>query len=74
MTLLEYISDRGRALHLADRLKTSMAVLRQLAHGYNGKRPSPGRAFDIERYTNGVVTRASLRPDIWEPPARKGRK
>lgn len=65
MDLKTYISaERGRAVALAARLSVSPSYLSQMA---NGQSPiSPERCVEIERATNGEVTRPELKPDGWQ--------
>lgn len=68
MHLRDYIStlERGGAADLARRLKISPSFLSQLASGDSAI--SPARCVEIERETNGVVSRKDLRDDwiaIW---------
>lgn len=65
LTLLEYIEDPRRRKALVAALGTSNNALWQVAARWRGKRPSPQRAIEIERLTGGVVTKSSLRPDLW---------
>lgn len=65
MNLKTYISsERGRATWLAGQLVgVSPSYLSQMA---NGQAPiSPARCVEIERATNGEVTRQELCPDQW---------
>lgn len=49
---------------LAGLLEVSAAAVNQWVHG---QRPIPvDRCADIEKATNGVVTRRDLRPDDWQ--------
>lgn len=63
MNLKEYIltSDRGTAAILAEKLKISPSYLSQLASG--NASISTERAVEIERHTNGSVTREEMFPD-----------
>lgn len=70
MTLAEYIADPARRADLIARLDTSYMTLWQVATGWRGRRVSPQRAMAIERATGGVVTKQSLRPDIWTDTER----
>lgn len=66
MNLKEYLEqlERGAAAKLAAELGISKSYLSQLA---SGAAPiSPARCVEIERATNGKVTRKDLRPDDWE--------
>jgi DNA-binding transcriptional regulator YdaS (Cro superfamily) len=65
MNLKQYIlnSDRGTAATLAEKLNISASYLSQLA---SGKAPiSVERAVDIERHTDGLVTREEMFPDSY---------
>jgi DNA-binding transcriptional regulator YdaS (Cro superfamily) len=64
MNLKSFIqADRGRASRLAEKLGISRSYLSQLASGTSAI--SPERCVDIERETDGEVTRQDLRPDDW---------
>ncbi len=65
MKLKEYLStlERGGASRLAKLLGISISYLSQLASGASSI--SPTRCIDIERATDGKVTRRDLRPDDW---------
>lgn len=69
MTLNEYFSSggRGSAKDLAEKLVISSPYLFQIASGL--RKASPTRAVQIEKATNGLVTRKDLRPNdfhiIW---------
>lgn len=69
-SLIDYIRDRERRNQLIDALGTSYDYLWQIATGWRGRRASPDMAIRINRHTGGIVTKESLRPDIW-PPASK---
>lgn len=56
---------------LAERCATSPPYLSQIAYGH--RKASPDMARTIERETAGQVTRADLRPDIYEPLPEKGK-
>lgn len=65
MDLKNYISvERGRAATLAARINVSPSYLSQLVGGSSAI--SPERCVEIERATDGEVTRKDLRPDDWE--------
>lgn len=68
MNLSEYLSSPG-ALSVAELRKgigaPNDAQIRQWQHGYENRKPGPLYCVAIERATNGVVTRQSLRPDDW---------
>lgn len=68
MNLSEYIADPIRRAELAHKCMTCPQWLYQIASGWRGKRASPRLAKDIERETGGVVTFASLRPDLCPSP------
>lgn len=65
MSLAEYIADPEKRAQLAKVLKTSPLWLYQVSIAWRGKRASPDFARRIEQATDGVVTKESLRPDIW---------
>ncbi|EFH9598768.1 MULTISPECIES: transcriptional regulator [Atlantibacter] len=64
MQLKDYLSQqRGNAKWLAKKLGISMSFLSQMA---SSSAPiSPRRAIEIERYTDGMVTRADCLPSEW---------
>lgn len=68
MNLQGYINEeRGNATRLAASLEIPLTYLSQMAAG--DRSTSPEKAFSIERFTRGQVTRQELRPDdfwrIW---------
>lgn len=66
MTFLDYLKklDKPQQEALAKRCDTSVGHLKQVAHGY---RPaSPKLCVLIEKATNGLHTRQSLRPNDWD--------
>lgn len=68
MNLQGYINEeRGNATRLASSLEIPLTYLSQMATG--DRSTSPEKAFSIERFTCGKVTRQELRPDdfwrIW---------
>ncbi len=65
MDLREYLDSlpRGGVAEFAKRLDISPSYLSQLAAGTTQR--SPERCVEIERATNGEVTRRDLRPDDW---------
>lgn len=65
MTLEEYFSDKKRGAKdaLAKELGISRTWISQLIHGRGVC--SPELAVEIERLTNGAVTRKELRPDMF---------
>lgn len=68
MNLKDYLQSPG-ALSVAD-LRAAIgakhdAQIRQWAHSYAGRKPSPANCVAIERATGGKVTRQELRPDDW---------
>lgn len=69
MDLLTYVSDIPRREQLARKLGKNPLYLYQIASGWRGKRPSPELAIAIEAATHRlgpeVVTKESLRPDLW---------
>ena len=68
MTLKEYLSIKGNtATALGKKVGVSHASILRYA---NNKQPISGdRAVDIERETDGQVTRQELRPDLWPAEA-----
>lgn len=66
MTLLEYLNSlpRGGKSKFAQRIKVPKSFLSNMATG-RVKVPVK-RAKEIEKETFGLVTKAELRPDIWE--------
>lgn len=62
-----YVDDLpyGKAAALASRLGIHTVYLSQLASRHNGRKPSPELCVDIERATDGAVTRRDLRPSDW---------
>ncbi|CAM3698197.1 transcriptional regulator [Xenorhabdus thuongxuanensis] len=66
MKLNDYISTlkRGEAKRLAEKLGVSSSYLSQMAHGHAPV--PPARCFDIEKATDGKVTRQDLRPHDWQ--------
>jgi DNA-binding transcriptional regulator YdaS (Cro superfamily) len=74
MNLQAYFeTESGARKALADALGTSPDYLWQIATNWNGRQASPKLAARIEEATNGAVTRADLRPDLWsdEPKPRR---
>lgn len=64
MQLKDYLSQqRGNAKLLAKKLGISMPYLSQMASSTSAI--SPERAIEIERHTDGVVSRADCLPDKW---------
>jgi DNA-binding transcriptional regulator YdaS (Cro superfamily) len=66
MDLKMYLADqeRGGATRFAESLGVSISYLSQMAAG--SAPISPARCVEIERATDGAVTRKDLRPDDWE--------
>lgn len=63
MNINTYLSTVETAASLARKLSISPVLISQWK---NGTRPVPiERCPDIERATNGAVTRKDLRPDDW---------
>jgi len=63
MRLLDHLQARGAQRALAEKLKIPPVLISQWA---NLRRPIPAdRCVEIERATDGVVTRKDLRPDDW---------
>ena len=65
MTLSEFFENkpRGAKIAMARKLRVSKTWLSLLISGREV--PSPELSGSIERYTNGLVKRATLRPDIF---------
>lgn len=64
MTLSDYLkAERGRTNTLAALLGVSGSLVTQWANGNKGV--SAERAVEIERATDGAVTRRDLRPADW---------
>lgn len=64
MNLLEYVKTKSTQLELAAKLAITPVLINQWA---NRKRSIPaGRCVEIERATNGEVTRRDLRPEDWQ--------
>lgn len=64
MTLSDYLkAERGRTNALAALLGVSGSLVTQWGNGNKGV--SAERAVDIERATDGEVTRRDLRPADW---------
>jgi DNA-binding transcriptional regulator YdaS (Cro superfamily) len=68
MTLSDYLSTTTQA-ELAGRLGVSQSMVSQWLTGIS--RITAERALDIERATQGQVTRHDLRPDIFGQPQQK---
>ena len=62
--LITYIVTHSEA-DLAKRIGVSKQSVNLWKLGHT--RPSPQRALDIERATEGAVTRHDLYPDLWPP-------
>lgn len=63
MRLIEYVKGRGSQRELADKIGITPVLISQWA---NAARPvPPERCVEIERATNGAVTRKDLRPADW---------
>ena len=63
MKLLHYVKTQATQRELATKLAITPVLINQWA---NGKRPiPPERCVEIERATEGYVTRRDLRPDDW---------
>lgn len=76
MDLSSYLEQRGAASDLAERLGVPPV---SVFHWSRKQRPIPiVRCVQIEKLTNGAVTRKDLRPDdwheIWPELAKKQRK
>jgi DNA-binding transcriptional regulator YdaS (Cro superfamily) len=64
MKLSEFLSERGQGSLMAKALGVPQELVSQWR---TGVRPVPlERCVDIERLTEGKVTRRDLRPDDWE--------
>ena len=65
MTLTEFFENkpRGAKIAMARKLRVSKTWLSLLISGREV--PSPELSGSIEKYTNGLVKRATLRPDIF---------
>jgi DNA-binding transcriptional regulator YdaS (Cro superfamily) len=65
MTLIEFFENkpRGAKIAMARKLRVSKTWLSLLISGREV--PSPELSGSIEKYTNGLVKRATLRPDIF---------
>lgn len=66
MQLKEYLSklERGEKSRLAEEMGISLSYLLQLAS--TAAPISPTRAVEIEKLTNGAVTRKDMFPNDWE--------
>lgn len=63
MKLIEYVKGRGSQRNLADKIGITPVLISQWA---NALRPvPPERCVEIERVTEGEVSRKDLRPDDW---------
>lgn len=62
-------AKRGRTTWLAKQLGVLHPQISKYAHGT--KVPAE-RAVEIERATEGAVSRSDLRPDLWAPQERLG--
>lgn len=65
MDIRTYALSHGGFPRVAEKLGFNAEFLRQVAKGR--RRVSPQNAIRIERATQGAVTRADLRPDIFGP-------
>ena len=64
MKLIEYVKNRGAQSALAAKLSITPVLVSQWA---NEARPvPPERCVEIEKATDGAVTRKDLRPNDWE--------
>jgi DNA-binding transcriptional regulator YdaS (Cro superfamily) len=64
MKLLHYVKTKATQRELAMKLAITPVLINQWA---NEKRPvPPERCVEIERATNGEVTRRDLRPADWQ--------
>ena len=66
MTLIQYLNSLPVAKRdeFAQRCATSFEYLRQI--GYGNRQCSPRIAVNLERETQGVITRKLLFPDDWQ--------
>lgn len=65
MNLSDYMAENNlTAAELGRRLQVSRSLMLRYAKGERAIPPK--RAIEIERVTNGAVTRAELRPDIFD--------
>ena len=66
MNLKTYLATLGRggASRFAERLGISISYLSQLSSGKSTI--SPSRAIEIERESDGLVTRREMRPLDWQ--------
>ena len=63
MNLADYLAERGSSVFLARKLSAPQELVSQWK---TGVRPVPiERCPEIERITDGAVTRMDLRPDDW---------
>jgi len=69
MDLSEYATDPAKRRELANVVGVNPDYLWQVATGWKGKRASRMLAIAIEHATQGIVTRHSLRPDLFDVPA-----
>jgi len=73
MDLNTYVADTARRRALATAVNSNPDYLWQVATGR--RKASPSLAKAIEAATDGEVSRASIRPDLWgEPFPSKVRK
>lgn len=63
MNLSELVSNMARRNSLAESVGVVPAYLWQIAT--DRRKASPRLALAIEQATGGVVTKESLRPDVW---------
>ncbi|MDQ3159456.1 MAG: helix-turn-helix domain-containing protein [Pseudomonadota bacterium] len=63
MNLSDFISDPSRRKALAAAVSTSPAYLWQIAT--NRRQASPRLAQAIHQQTMGVISKETLRPDVW---------
>lgn len=64
MELINFVKERGAQRALAQKLAITPVLISQWA---NRLRPvPPERCVEIERATDGQVTRKDLRPDDWQ--------
>lgn len=65
MTLSDYLSqlERGGKSRFAEKIGVSKSFLRQMEVG-TAQIPI-NVAKKIEKHTQGIVTRAEVRPDVW---------
>lgn len=66
MDLKTYISEPDRRADLVAKMGCSNGYLWQVATGWKGRKASIEFAKDVERHTEGAVSRRDMRPDLYE--------